>query len=102
MKKTKFYVLALLLLSVMLTACSRTMEEAPTDPAPEVSALPDTTQEKPSSMPKPDGTPVPDLNDGYVNDDDGLITEGDNGPLETIPQTSPMPGNGEKQAKKAG
>ena len=34
-------------------------------------------------------SPMPDMKDGTVNDNDGIITEGDNGPLNTPATTAP-------------
>ena len=82
MKKTIVYILAAAALILALSGCGDNMNDSgfQVTPRPEVSM-------------KPDVTAMPDANNGIVNDDDGVITEGDNGPMETRAPATPKPQN---------
>ena len=84
MKKAMVYVIALsLALSVMLTGCG--MDGRPTAPTatPKQTILPETM--------------MPDLKDGVVNDNDGIIEDRDNGSgTGVIPEQTVRPDSGTK------
>ena len=81
MKKTIVYILTLAALVMALSGCGGSMNDSAMQVTP-----------RPGVTAKPDVTAMPDVNDGVVNDDDGVITEGDNGPLETRAPATPKPG----------
>lgn len=72
MKKTIVYILTVLALILALSGCGMTAE----DNALQVTPRPQITV-------KPEMTAMPEVNDGVVNDDDGVISKDDNGPMET-------------------
>lgn len=74
MKKNLFTILAIGALMLSLTACART------------ETMRDTRE---YSDPTPAATMMPDMNDGVVNDRDGIIEDQDTGTAPT--PTSPMP-----------
>jgi len=82
MKKTIVYILAAAALILALSGCGDNMN----DSGLQVTPRPEVTM-------KPDVTAMPDVNNGVVNDDDGVITEGDNGPMETRAPATPKPHN---------
>ncbi len=98
MKKAILYTLCLLSLMTALAGCGAT-NDATGDPTyPTVTTLPaGTTPGTAPAIKSPDTavSPMPDVNDGIVNDTDGVIEERDNGPL----QTSPAPTARAKSAK---
>ena len=82
MKKTIVYILVIAALILALSGCGDSMKDSGIQmtPRPEVTA-------------KPQVSAMPDVNDGVVNDDNGVITEGDNGPMETRAPATPKPRN---------
>jgi len=75
MKKTIVCILAVMALVLALSGCGDNM----VDDALHIT-------------PRPDVTSMPEVDDGIVNDDNGVITEEDNGPLETTkPEHSKAP-----------
>ena len=80
MKKTIVYILAAAALVLALSGCGGNVN----DNGLQVTPRPEVTM-------KPQVTAMPDVNDGVVNDDDGVITEGDNGPMETRAPATPKP-----------
>ena len=84
MKKTIVYILVVSALVLALGGCGSTMNDGMIDNAIHVTPRPEVTM-------KPEVTSMPEVNNGVVNDDDGVITEGDNGPMETREPVSPKP-----------
>ena len=82
MKKTIVYILALASLVLTMSGCGGSMN----DSGLRVTPVPEVTM-------KPQVSAMPDVNDGVVNDDNGVITEGDNGPMETRAPATPKPRN---------
>ena len=83
MKKGIVYILAAASLAASLAACG-------------TAGMPDT-----SASPMPSGSPMtaaPDMNDGIVRDDDGIITDDDTG---TVPTQTPMTGASAKPSASA-
>ena len=82
MKKTIVYIMAAAALILALSGCGDNMSDSglQVTPRPEVSM-------------KPQVSAMPDVNNGVVNDDDGVITDGDNGPMETRAPATPKPQN---------
>ncbi|MBQ7737619.1 MAG: hypothetical protein IJT62_07265 [Oscillospiraceae bacterium] len=88
MKKKTIYSLAVLLAFSFLVACGRNgATEVLPDGSPIVSASPMVV--------------TPDMNDGVVRDDDGIITDSDTGNTATSrPETSPSASPAEKASAK--
>ena len=86
MKKALGYILVFALLTVSLTACggNTDMREGRNRGSAERSVENgvERAEEKLEKGMEQMASPMPDVNDGIVNDDNGFITEGDNGPLE--------------------
>ena len=82
MKKTIVYILTVAALALALSGCGGSMDDSGIQVTP-----------RPGVTMAPDVTAMPDVNNGVVNDDDGVITEGDNGPMETRAPATPKPQN---------
>ena len=90
MKKTIVYILAVMALVLALGGCG----DGRVDDGIRVTPYPQTTQ-MPQVTPMPQVSAMPEVNNGVVNDDNGVITEDDNGPMETKAPASEKPKNTE-------
>ena len=85
MKRKIVYILVLALAVGAMAGCGRTADK----PGEEQNELLD-----PVPTPLPEVTPLPDVNDGVVNDDDGMITgeeDKQSGIAPEAPATTPTP-----------
>lgn len=93
MKNVLVYILLFAVLTAALSACNaNTNNKADEEMAnagerigEDAERAEDKTADDFSSM----TSPMPDVKDGTVNDNDGIITEGDNGPMNTPATTAP-------------
>lgn len=81
MKKALGYILVFAILTACMTACNGNMDMREDAEHPAENGL-ERAEEKLEQGTEHLTSPMPDVNDGIVNDDNGFITEGDNGPLE--------------------
>ena len=85
MKKTMVWILALTVLcAALLTGCGETAGSG------NGNNTADTPASGSDNAPE---TMLPDVNDGFVDDTDGIITDGDTGRTDDGPADGPMGGN---------
>ena len=84
MKKEIVYILSLAALIFSLCACGAANNPSATNAPPATGT--------------PTAMPTPDMNDGIVNDEDGIITDDDTG---VVPTQTPMPDSSAKPSSSA-
>lgn len=93
MKNVLVYILLFAMLTAALTACNaNTNNRVDEEMANAGDRIEDDAERAEDRMEEDFNgmmSPMPDMKDGTVNDNDGIITEGDNGPLNTPATTAP-------------